>query len=202
MIAQGQVDPATLERRHRLQLEHLAGLLDAGRRPVRDVPELALAASAIVLDVDEDAGPLAHPAREHQVHEVLQRREALALAPDERSERLVPVLVADDVEAARVARLNLDPDVEPEVSHQLLEDLLAGGERLGRRLGGLELGALGGDRAARRRHEGRFVWAERRRRPLVAARAAILPARRAAALVAMLVTALRRPRARRGAGRS
>src|SRR5690349_8958548 len=70
MLAEREVDPAPLEGRHRLELDHLAGLLDAGGRAVGEVAELALAAAAIVLDVDEDAGPLAHPTRQHQVDEV------------------------------------------------------------------------------------------------------------------------------------
>ena len=136
--------PATLERRHRLELEHLAGLDDACRRAVGEVAELALAAAAVVLDVDEDAGPAAHPAREHQVHEVLERREPLALAPDERAEGFLLVALADHVEAARLAGSTSTAHVEAEMAHELLEDLLAGREGLGRGLGGLEVGTLGG----------------------------------------------------------
>ena len=55
------------------------------------------------------------------------------------------VAVGDDVEAARLAGLDLDADVEPEMEHQLLEDRLAGGEGLGRRFGGFQIGTLGGE---------------------------------------------------------
>ena len=78
------------------------------RGPLGDLAELALAPAAVVLDVDEDAGPRAHLPREHQVHEVLQRRQALALAPDERAELLALVAVAEDVEPARLAGLDVD----------------------------------------------------------------------------------------------
>ena len=148
MVAQREVDPAALEGGHRLQLEHLAGLDDARGGPVGELAQLALAPAAVVLDVDEDARPGAHLLGQHQVDEVLEGRQALALAADERPERLLLVAVGDDVEAARLAGLDLDADVEPEVAHQLLEDRLAGGEGLGRRLGGLEVGAFGGQRAA------------------------------------------------------
>ena len=149
------MDPAPFKGRHRLQLEHLAGLLDPCRGPVREVAELALAPTPVVLHVDEDAGPLAHPPRQHQVDQVLERRQAFALSADERTERLMAVLVANDVEPARVARLDLDADVEAEVAHQLLEDLLAGLEGLGRGLGRFEIGAFGSQRAAGGRQDRR-----------------------------------------------
>ena len=144
-----EVDPAPLEGGHRLELEHLAGLDDARGGAIGELAELALAPAAVVLDVDEDAGPGAHLLGEHQVDQVLERGQALALAPDERAEGLLLVAVGDDVEPARLAGLDLDADVEAEVAHELLEDGLAGGERLGRCLGGLEVGAFGGERAAR-----------------------------------------------------
>jgi len=50
------------------------------------------------------------------------------------------------------------------VAHQLLEDLLSGGEGLGRRLGGLQIGPLGGQRAAGGLDLGGFGGVERRRR--------------------------------------
>ena len=65
--------------------------------------------------------------------------------------------VADDVETARVAGVDVDPDVEPEMAHELLEDLPPGGERLGRRLGGLQIGPLGRDRSACSGDLGGFV---------------------------------------------
>jgi len=57
MVAQRQVNPAPLEGRHRLELEHLAGLDDPLRRPLRDLAELTLASPAVVLHVHQDAGP-------------------------------------------------------------------------------------------------------------------------------------------------
>ena len=166
MIAQREVDPAPLEGWHRLELEHLAGFLDASRRPIGDVPKLALAPAAVVLDVDEDPCPFAHPPRQHQVDEVLQRREALALSPDESAECVVRVAVANDVEAARVARLDLDPNVKSEVPHQLLEDLATGGEGLRGCLGGLEIGSLCRNGTSRGGNLGRLIcvqcgWARR-----------------------------------------
>ena len=68
--------------------------------------------------------------------------------------------VADDVEAARITRVHLDPDIEPEVAHQLLEDLAAGRERLRRCLGCLEVGPLGSDRPACRRDLGGLIGIE------------------------------------------
>ena len=96
-----------------------------------------LAATAVVLDVDEDAGPLADLLGQEQVDEVLEGGKALALAPDERPERLLLVAFTDDVEAVRLAGLDLDEDVEIELRHELLEDLLRRGHGLGRDLGGL-----------------------------------------------------------------
>ena len=77
--------------------------------------------------------------------EALKRRGIIVdLATDERAERLLLVTVGDDVEAARLAGLDLDPDVEPEMAHQLLEDRLARGKSLGRGLGRFQVGTLGG----------------------------------------------------------
>ena len=76
---------------------------------------------------------------------MLQGREALALATDERPQGFLLLAVTNHVEPARLAGLDLDTNVEPEVPHQLLEDLLAGLERLGRRLGCLELCAFRGE---------------------------------------------------------
>ena len=184
VVAQREVDPAALEGRHRLQLEHLAGLGDALRGAGREVDELALAAPAIVLDVDEHAGPLAGPAREHQVHEVLEGRQALALAADERPEGLAVRAVADDVEPAGLALADLDRDAfEAEVAHQRLEDLATRGERLGRGLRGLELGPLHGERPAGGGHRGDLC-----RRELRAAacrgRAIVTPGRAVAVVAA------------------
>ena len=57
----------------------------AARRAIST--QLPFAAAAVVLDVDEHARPVAHPPGEHQVDQVLERREALALAADQRAER-------------------------------------------------------------------------------------------------------------------
>ena len=57
------MDDPSLDCRHCLELDDLAGLEDALRRPVGDVPELLLPPAAIVLDVDCDPVvlPLAPP---------------------------------------------------------------------------------------------------------------------------------------------
>ena len=143
------VDPASLEGRHRLQLEHLARLDHALGGTGREVAQLAFAAAAVVLDVHEHTRPGIHLARQHQVDEVLQRREAFTLAADQGAQRLLLVPFAHHVEATGLARVHFDADVEPEVPHQLLEDLLAGLEGLRRRLRGLEIRAFRGKRSAR-----------------------------------------------------
>src|SRR4029079_11402129 len=118
------------------------------RSALGELAQLALATAAVVLDVDEHPGPGAHLLREHQVDQVLERREALALPADQRAERLLLVAVADDVEPAGLTGLDLDAHVEPEEAHQLLEDVLARGERLGRGFSGFEVGAFGRPGAA------------------------------------------------------
>ena len=105
-------------------------LRDPGGRALGDLAQLALAAAPVVLDVHEDAGPGAEPLREHQVDDVLEGREPLALPADQGAERLLLVALAGDVDPAGVARLDLDRDVEAEVLHQDVEDLLRGSERL------------------------------------------------------------------------
>jgi hypothetical protein len=127
---------------------------------------------------------------------VLQRGESLALAADQGAERLLLVAVADHVQAARLAGVDLDADLEAQVSHELLEDGLAGGERLGRRLGSLELGAFGGKRPTGRRHLGLLGCGQaggttiRARAGGVGARAAVaIPATRAVVPAGALVTA-------------
>src|SRR5205085_7594389 len=125
VVAQRDVDPSALQGGHGLELEHLARLQDPPRGPGREVAELPLAAAAVVLDVDQDPRPAAHPPREHQVDEVLQGRKPLALAADERAQGVLLAAGADDVQPARVTGLDLHPDVEPEVPHELLEDLAA-----------------------------------------------------------------------------
>ena len=146
-------------------------------RSLGDLAELALATAAVVLDVHEDSCPRAHLPGEHQVHEVLERREALALAPDQGTELLALTLGAEDVEPARLAGLDLDARRVPDVGQELLEDHLAGGERLGRGLGGLELGSFGGNGAAGCRDLGLLaggqVGAAPTRRPLLATGTAI-----------------------------
>ena len=103
-IAQGEVDPAPLERGHRLQLEHHAALDDLVRGSSRDLAQLALAPTAVVLDVHEHAGPGAHAPGQHQVDQVLQRRQALALAADERAEGLPLFVVhAADIDLGGVS---------------------------------------------------------------------------------------------------
>ena len=139
------MDPASLEGRHGLQLEHLASLDDPLGGPLGNLAKLALAAATVVLDVDEDARPGPHLAGEHEVHDVLEGAEPLALAPDKGTERLSLVALAGHVEAARLRGLDGNHDIEAHHPEELLEDELACGERLGRRLGGLELGALRGD---------------------------------------------------------
>ena len=154
MIAQGEVDPAPLECRHGLELEHLARLDHARGGPLGEFAKLALATAPIVLDIDQDTGPGAHLLGEHQIDEVLERGQPLPLAPDERTERVAVVALGHDVEASRLARRDLDASVEAEVSHEGLEDPLTGGQRLGRGLGRFEIGTFRGDRAARGRNLG------------------------------------------------
>ena len=144
VVAKRQVDPAPLERGHRLQLEHLAGLDDAGRGSIGEFAQLALAPASVILDIDEDPRPGTHLLRQHEVDQVLQRGEALSLATDESAEGLLLVTIGHDVESARLAGLDLDPNVEPEVAHQAFEDRLAGREGLGRRLGCFKIRPLGG----------------------------------------------------------
>jgi len=79
---------------------------------------------------------------------VLQGRQALALAPDQGAEGLTLLALTEDVEAARLAHLELYANAEAHVDEELLEDDLPGSEGLGRGLGGFELGPLGGDGAA------------------------------------------------------
>ena len=76
---------------------------------------------------------------------MLKRRKSLALAPDQRAERLVPVGIGDDVQPAGVARLHVNAHGEADVPHQLLENLLARGERFGRGLRRFGIGSLGGE---------------------------------------------------------
>src|SRR6188768_1337292 len=101
MIAEGEVDPAPLEGRHRLELEHLPGLHDPRRGTVGKLPQLAFPPAAVVLDVDEDPRPRSDLLGEHQVDQVLKGGQPLALAPDERAQGLLLVAVGDDVEPAR-----------------------------------------------------------------------------------------------------
>src|SRR5688572_1502030 len=75
---QREVDPAPLEGGHRLELKHLAAFLDLLRGARRDLAQLALTPAAVVLDVDQDARPGAELARQHEVDQVLQCRQALA----------------------------------------------------------------------------------------------------------------------------
>src|SRR3954447_6832912 len=148
MVPQREVDPAALEGRHRFELEHLPGLGDTCRGAVGELAELPFTPAAIVLDVDEDARPRPDLLRQHQVDEVLESREALALAADQGAESFLLVTVGHDVQSAGLAGLDLDADVEPEMAHEGLEDRLAGCERLGRCLGGLEVCAFSSERAA------------------------------------------------------
>src|SRR5205814_7729124 len=162
MIAQGKVDPASFESGHWLELDHLAGLFDASGRAVCEITELPLAPSAVILHVDADASPFAHPPRQHQVDEMLEGGQALALATDERAEGFSTIGVGDDVQAARIAGLDLDLDREADMAHQLFEDLLARGQCLGGRLGSLEIGPLGGKGPPRGLDLGGFGRAQRR----------------------------------------
>jgi hypothetical protein len=148
MIAQSNVDPAPFECRHWLELQHLAGLHDALCGAYRKITQLSLAATPIVLDVDQDPRPVAHAPRKHQVDEVLQGREAFALATDERAKRLAFLTRPDDVQPARLAGLDFYLDGEAKVRHQLLEDGLTRRECFGRRFGRLEIGAFRCQRAA------------------------------------------------------
>ena len=81
------MDPASLQGRHRLELEHLAGLGDARRGPRRELPELALASAPIVLDIDQDAA--------YALHDIIRRPgyRALLAVPLLREDSLVGGLV-------------------------------------------------------------------------------------------------------------
>ena len=58
------------------------------RGPPGDLAQLALPSPAIVLDVHQHPRPGTHAPRQHQVDQVLERRQPLALAADERTQRL------------------------------------------------------------------------------------------------------------------
>src|SRR5918992_347700 len=97
ILDQREVHDASLERRHRLQLDDLAGLDDALGGTRRDIAQLLLAASAIVLDVDRDPVVLALAPRHYEVHEVLEAGELLAAPADEH-----PQVLAADIELRRL----------------------------------------------------------------------------------------------------
>jgi len=123
MITQREMDPAPLEGRHGLKLEHLAGLHDAFGGAVGKISELLLATAPVVLDINEDPRPFADAFREQQVDEMLQGRETFALASDEGAQSFLLVSLPNDVQAVRLASLDLDADIETELGHELLEDL-------------------------------------------------------------------------------
>src|SRR5436309_1239832 len=108
VATQREMDPASLQRRHRLELEHLAAIADALGGTGCDLAQLPLAPAAIVLDVDEHARPRSELAREHQVDEMLKGRQPLAFAADEGAQRLLVRFAATHVELARIARLDAD----------------------------------------------------------------------------------------------
>ena len=123
MITQREMDPAPLEGRHGLKLEHLAGLHDAFGGAVGKISELLLATAPVVLDINEDPRPFADAFREQQVDEMLQGRETFSLASDEGAQSFLLVSLPNDVQAVRLASLDLDADIETELGHELLEDL-------------------------------------------------------------------------------
>src|SRR5664279_2134790 len=123
MITKRQMDPAPFEGRHRLQLEHLVGLHDALGGAIGKISELVLATASVVLDINEDPRPFADALREQQVDEMLQGREAFALASDQGAQSLLLVSLPNNVQAVRLAGLDLNADIEPELGHELLEDL-------------------------------------------------------------------------------
>ena len=137
VIAQREMDPATLESRHGLQLEHLPGLDDALRGAIGQISQLAFAPAPVVLDIDQDARPLADALRQQQIDEVLESGKPLALAPDQGSQGFLLVAFADHVQSVRFSGRDLDTDIEFELGHDLLEDFLGGGHGLGRDLGRL-----------------------------------------------------------------
>ena len=141
MVTKGQMDPATFESRHRLELEHLVGLHDAFGGAVGKIPKLILATASVVLDIDEDPRPFADALRQQQVDEVLKGREALALASDQGAQSFFLVTLANNVQAIGLAGLDLDEDIEPKLRHELLEDLLRRRHGLRRYLG--RFGMLG-----------------------------------------------------------
>ena len=141
MIAKRQMDPAPLEGRHGLKLEHLAGLHDALGGAVGKVSELLLATAAVVLDINKDPRPFADAFGEQQVDEMLQGRETFALASDEGAQSFLLVSFANDVQAVRLASLDLDVDIETKLGHELLEDIFR--SRHGLRSDLSRLGTLG-----------------------------------------------------------
>ena len=139
MLEQGHVDHASLDGRHRLQLQDLAALHDPLRGAVGDVPELLLAASAVVLHVDGDPVMLALSTADDQVDDVLQARELLATAADQRAE-----VIALDVEAGGLAAArDLDRPGQAHQRQHLLEDGLCRLERRTLLVGQLAEGLAG-----------------------------------------------------------
>src|SRR5690349_16472307 len=122
VVTQREVDPPALERGHWLELEHFAAFGDLLGRPCRDLAQLALAPAAVILDIDQYARPGAQLTRQHQVDQVLQRRQALTLAADERAQGFLAAFVAAHIELRGVAGLDADLDREAHVVEQLLED--------------------------------------------------------------------------------
>src|ERR1035437_5648860 len=141
MITKRQMDPAPFEGRHRLQLEHLVGLHDALGGAVGKISELVLATTSVVLDINEDPRPFADALREQQVDEMLQGGEAFAFTSDQGAQSLLLVSLPNNVQAVRLAGLDLHADIEPELRHELLKDLFRRRHGLWRDLG--RLGPLG-----------------------------------------------------------
>src|SRR5450759_4301769 len=123
MITKRQMDPAPFEGRHRLQLEHLVGLHDALGGAVGKISKLVLTTASVVLDINEDPRPFADALREQQIDEMLQGGEAFAFASDQGAQSLLLVSLPNNVQAVRLAGLDLNADIEPELGHELLEDL-------------------------------------------------------------------------------
>ena len=76
---------------------------------------------------------------------MLQCGQALPFAADQGAQRLTLLAGADHVQSARLARLDLDLDVEAKMSHELLEDCLAGRKGLRRCLRSFEIGTFSGE---------------------------------------------------------
>src|SRR5438094_1404685 len=81
-----QVHDAPLIGEHRLERDGLPARAHPRSNALRDLAELVLPATSIAFDVDRDVNGAADALRRDRAHDLLQRDEVLAAAPDERAE--------------------------------------------------------------------------------------------------------------------